>query len=266
MSPRTVEVISFPKSGKTWLRFLVAAVLAERMGEPAERVQRAMMPTGEDVSWWPAGLTLPVFSHGEHRPGGPFPVERYRGRAIVRLVRDPRDVVASHYLHERFGMRRFEGTIEAFVTRRPGIEDLNTNRDLWGAWAIIDFMNQWHRHRALFAADTLVRYERLRAQPHEGLALVLEALGVQADRAAIGRAVEACDIERMRAMESTGRYRHLGLQGAEAPEGRKVRRGQVGGHREVLTPALCALIDDLIARELDPAFACYGAGAAQAAG
>ncbi len=247
---RTIDVVSFPKSGKTWLRFMVGSVLAEISGEPFERVQRAMMPTGESLAWWPDGLPLPVFSHGDYRPGGTFPADRYAGRDVVRLVRDPRDVVASHYFHERFGMCRFEGSLDEFVRRVPTPDEIGTNRDLWGAWAAIDFMAAWHRAATSFGRDTLVRYEQVRTDPEGELATLLAALGISATPGVVRRAVEACEIDRMRALEQTGDFKHLGLQGSTRQEGNKVRAGIVGGHRTHLTNEQIAYIEGLIASTL----------------
>jgi len=222
----------YPKSGITWLRFLLYEVLTLKPATWPD-VNRVII----DRSF--AG---PVFPNG----GRMIPThEPYRSeyRKAVYLVRDARDVVLSEYTFEK-ALGLFTGDLDAFIAAF-----LKGKVNGYGAW---------HRHVAswLDAAESgkvqllLVKYEDMRRNPEGKLKEIVKFLGVERDAAAIRDAVENNSLEKMRAKEDSAR-RSTPKDG-KAPlrtmenrsEGNRfVREGKVAGWRDRLTPEQLALIE-----------------------
>ncbi len=188
-------LISYPKSGMTWLRFLLAHAL-----------------TGEEADFDSIRLTIPPLGSHQGTPallpsGGrlirshePVPANRSRrGQRIVYLVRDGRDVALSYLAHERRN-QRYDGDPEEFL-------------DLFLAGRI-DGYGPWHEH-VLGALSTeqhgdnpflLARYEELRRDPAAELSRVLAFLGREFERADLEPIVAANNKERMQAKEASSEF------------------------------------------------------------
>ncbi len=74
-------------------------------------------------------------------------------------------------------------------------------------------------------------------------------------------AVELGRFENMQKAEETDAYDDFRLRTTDSddPESRKVRRGKAGGYVDYMSAADIDYCDRLIAEQLDPAYACYGA-------
>lgn len=191
-----VLLVSYPKSGSTWLRFLLAHALTSEEVDfdsvreiipPVGRHRRApsLLPTGGRV----------VRSHE--------PLWPYLGRSgqpVVSLLRDGRDVALSYLAHEQRNLR-FTADVSSFL-----------DRFVAGG---IDGYGPWHDH-VLSAVDferrsetpvLRVRFEDLRAAPVQELSRTLAFLGVKdMSDEDLGRVVAANTKERMRAKEATSTF------------------------------------------------------------
>jgi hypothetical protein len=195
LRPSDVLLVSYPKSGSTWLRFLLAQALTER--EPDfDSIRDTVPPVGRHrhaPSVLAGGGRL-VRSH-EPLP----PVRHAPGRRTVYLVRDGRDVALSYFAHEqRYG--RFHGDLEQFLDRfTRGLVDS------YGAWH--DHVLGALAHERHGSAPVLrVRYEDLRADTVGELERVLSFLGAEVDAQALPALVAANSKERMREKESTSAF------------------------------------------------------------
>jgi hypothetical protein len=218
----------YPKSGITWLRFLLYESL-----------------TGQQATWPGVNRVVidrpyaaPVFPDG----GRMIPThEPYRSeyRKAIYLVRDARDVVLSEYAFEK-ALGLFGGDLDAFI----------------GAFLAgrVNGYGAWHRHVAswLDAAETgrvqllLVKYEEMRRDPEAKLREIVQFLGVERDAASIRAAVENNSLEKMRAKEDAARRSTPGaLRSMEngSAGNRFVRDGKVAGWRDRLTADQVALIE-----------------------
>lgn len=232
-------IVSYPKTGRTWLRVMLGKALIERYRLPPERLLDTYKASKA------AGLGPIMFSHGgprylfDFRPFDQltFNADLYRGKRVVHLVRDVRDTLVSYYFQLAKREMLFEGTMSAFL-RDP----------VFGAPKIITYYTQWFRNQHVPHAFLTISYEQLRADPALALARVLEFLGI-ADSAGIApRAVEFASFENMKKMESGGGYGRKMMQPGDKSdqESYKVRKGKVGGFREYLSDEDVAYIDDQI--------------------
>ena len=234
-----VCVVSFPKSGRTWVNLMLgqlAAVGPERTGD--------------------ADLELDVpgvlFTHDDSdKPIQPLVVDagRYAAKRVVFLVRDPRDVVASYYVHRSRRDRTYGGSVSEFV-RDAG----------YGIRRIVDFMNAWWRQRDRPAAFMLVRYEDMHLAPGPELARLARFVGIEAGESRIAEAVRFGAFDNMLEMERQRRARDPRLRPADVAdrESYKVRRGEVGSWRhDIKLPEDQAFVEAVVTERLDRAFG-YG--------
>jgi alcohol sulfotransferase len=107
-----------------------------------------------------------------------------------------------------------------------------------------------------------VRYEDLRAEPEVHLERVLEFLGAAPSAAEIAEAVAFASFDNMKQLEESAAFgsgdRRIVPGEASNPDSFKVRRGKVGGYRDYLSDEEAAVLDELVAARLAPAFG-YGA-------
>src|SRR5207249_4556491 len=121
--------ISYPKSGRTWLRALMGAYLCEANG-----IQEGLALETEVLAQR-AGLPATAFTHdfASHGRGIPWQEWRsrgseYAGRRVLLLTRNIKDTLVSAYFHATKRRRIFDGPISQFV-----------RSDVFGAKKLVTF-------------------------------------------------------------------------------------------------------------------------------
>lgn len=233
--------VSYPKSGRTWLRAMMGHVLCSRTGLPEREVLNTRRLTAA------AGLPVLKWHHGGGSLKSPSPAHdqlsfdrRFAGKAIVFMMRDPRDTLVSAYFQSAKRIRSFAGEIGEFVR--------SSER---GILKWIAYHNLWHENRARLRSFHLVRYESLHADPVAELRGVLEAIGLRDLREEeLAAAVEFARFENLKKLEAAAGMRAAALRPKDQadPESFKVRKGRVGGYRESLQEADIAFIEDALKR------------------
>jgi len=205
---------SYPRSGSTWLRFLLFDSL---VGEPSgfQSVNQAI----PDVKLHKDGLPL--------MPGGGRLIKTHEVyhpeyRRAVYLVRDPRDVALSEYAYQTaLGLvnDNLDDYVQKFVTR--GVNPFACWRDHVESWL-----------SAPLGPEQLliIRFEDLRADSFQTLVQIVEFLGLTPDETRIRAAIANNTVEKMRAKEKETPQR-------ASAKGRFIRSGSAGGWRNSLSPA-----------------------------
>lgn len=218
-------IVEFPKSGVTWLTFLVANVNAQLNGDPRAVTFfniNDFVPDVQSVRHvGPPRQALPGYrcfkSHSPYVP--PY-------RKVIYLVRDPRDVMASYWTF-LLGLGSWRGTLEQLVAhRRYGIR----------AW--IDHVDGWLRGIEAATSFALLRYEDLTANTTAELTRLYTLLGLPVTPGIIATAIERSSIERMRELEKAFAASHPALRGLEF-----VRQQPLGGARAPVSETVRAYIE-----------------------
>jgi hypothetical protein len=186
--PDDVFIISYPKSGSTWMQFLVAnLVYPEKRPDFSNLNQIIPAPEVTSVRDLAKVPRPRILKNHEYLD------TRYRG--VIYIVRDPRDVVLSQY-HFHMKRRRIEEgyPIEKFVQRFLAGETSD-----YGSWG--DNVGGWFGARGHSPGFLLIRYEDMLADTVGELAKVAEFLGIKSSDPAIARAVELSSADRMRQIE-----------------------------------------------------------------
>ncbi|WOO42915.1 sulfotransferase domain-containing protein [Rubellicoccus peritrichatus] len=182
-----VFFVSYPKSGNTYLRFLVASALTKKIMNfysIEHVVPDIYQVTKRQLERIPSPRIMK--SHELFRPD-------YSN--VYYVVRDPRAVAMSYaYWSQRSKtdaevMRDINKTLKAWVLRFDGFWNWNLHVD------------GWYRHCGLSSHGQRIefgRYEDLIQNPHDFLDKVLAFMGVDYDRSSIDFAIEACSKGKMK--------------------------------------------------------------------
>lgn len=226
-----VVVVTYPKSGTTWLAFLLANLRkTDADDEPTLHNVVQFIP---HLAERPA--TTPLLSAAASLPAPRFftahsPYERAFPN-VVYVLRDPRAVMISYWHYKRFLDATFRPSIREFVQR-------NDHRPCRWDEHVAGWLLE-HRHPHLL----VVRYEDLCRDTVRVLRRILAFAGVSYSPAAITAAVEASRFDRMQALEH---------QYGPVPRGmsheRFIRRGEVDSWRDELDAASVRIIEQKYGR------------------
>ena len=185
--PDDTFIASYPRSGNTWTRFLIANLM-----HPDKPVTFANIET-----IIPDATALP--SRELKRVPRPRLIKTHeyfepRFRKVIYLVRDPRDVVLSLYNFRR-KYRSVDDSypIERYVAERflPGDLDVS-----WG-----EHVGSWMGTRMNHLGFLLVRYEDLLQDPTCELCRLASFLGIAANTESLTQAIERSSANRLRQLE-----------------------------------------------------------------
>ena len=244
-----VYVVSFPKSGRTWLRTILGNTLHARFGTTP------LDPTSVHHMWmFDRRIPRIVFTHDMdahlHRADAiTWSGRKYRNRKTVVLIRDPRDTIVSLYFEMTKRVHAYEGTIADFIRQEEG-----------GIASLITFLNLWMANLDRLPRKLMIRYEDLHVRPVETVEALLGFVGVGGvGRDVVRRALERSSFGVMRDMELSGAVPHSRLRPGNPadPESFKVRSGKVGGYRDHLSPEDCRYLDEQIEAQLTDSLAFY---------
>lgn len=223
-------LVSYPKSGRTWLRFILANYFALVIDQGHRVDLHTMFAFLPNLAWdrvrgveatlkrelKDARMPLIAVTHD------PTSVVLGKQLPILFKIRDPRDVMVSSYFHATRHRHRFEGDIDAFV-----------RDDAQGLPHLVRYLN---RSVELLASRPhhIVSYEQLSKQPIVVVAAVLRFLEHDADLKRVEQAIENAVIDKMRAIEV-----EQGIPAHEYdrtdPDAMRARRGVVGGFSDYLS-------------------------------
>jgi hypothetical protein len=249
-------VISFGKSGRTWLRLLIWRYLARKHGLPSDTI------TGfDEFHNMNRGIPVLFFTHDNYLKdfaGHDRKFDLYGKQRVVLMVRDPRDTAVSQYFQWKHRIVARKRVINGYPLDDTDVHGFITG-EAAGIPKIIDFMNAWARDLERFPNLLVVKYEDLRADTKRELARVLTFFGQKPTEAELEDSTAFASIENMRRMEqeNAGKLtvtRSLKPADASDPSSYKVRRAKVGGWRDYVTAEQAEAIDKMVKERLSPVF------------
>lgn len=257
---RIVWLASYPKSGNTWARILLANYFmppdqvpdinslyrfttADTRQDFFDRANGGPF-VARDLDHWlalrPKVLrAIAASKAGHHFVKTHSQVRRVKGvdlilpevtAAAVYMVRNPFDLVLSYSRH-------LGETVDNCIDRMANPQAVNGS-----ATGIMDVIGRWDEHVASWAdapglRPHLMRYEDMVADTAAAFRGLFAFLRARVDEARLARAIQAADFESLQKQEREKGFR-------ERPPGMKqfFASGQAGAWRETLTPAQVARI------------------------
>ena len=243
-------VVSFPKSGRTFVRAMVARLYQRRFGID----ERALLefPT---LRRSPGDVPRILFTHAGDAMRRPDEIRidpsQFAGKNVVLIARHPGDIAVSRYHHlkhrsrDRARRRLAEQPLESFVWAPEG-----------GIPSIVAFLNQF----AALPGVTILRYEDFLAKPEQALAKLAKAIGLKASKQDLADAVAFGSVPSLKQREREGYFTSSRLRRARKGDEQsgKVRTGKSGGYRAELDTETAAGIDTYLRENLDPRFGYSG--------
>lgn len=186
--PDDIFLVSYPKSGNTWCRFLIANLVYPRQNPNWGNIDKLIPGPEVATKRYFQGMKRPRIIRS-HDPFDP------RYKQVIYIVRDPRDVALSQYHHHQ--KRKLIDESYPFATFLPRFLAGETNEH--GSWK--QNVASWLAARYGDPRFLLLRYEDMIASPQHELGKVAEFLAVSATAQDLARAVEQSSPERMRQLE-----------------------------------------------------------------
>jgi len=228
--PDDVFLVSYPKSGNTWTRFLIANLVYPEKHPDFANINE-LIPDSEGIS----KRHLEQLPRPRYLKSHQYFDPRYP--KIIHIVRDPRDVVLSEYY---FDIKRRaipdDFPLDKFVSRFVSGE-LNHP---YGTWA--ENTATWFYTRGQSPRLLLVTYEALQSEGARQMAKIAEFIGVPADPARIAFALEQSSADRMRELEK--KQGHLWSSTKQTRQDKPfVRSAKAGGWKNELSESSVAEIE-----------------------
>jgi hypothetical protein len=186
--PDDVFIVSYPKSGNTWTRFLIGNLIHPQSPVDFSNIN-LIIPDPEGLSKRQlARMPRPRYikSHQYFDPRYP---------KIIYVVRDPRDVALSQYhFHRKRNLLQDGASVEQFVSRF--VAGKTSPYASWG-----ENVASWMATRSDRPGFLLLRYEDMIENTTRELAEVAHFLGIQASKERLDQAVARSSAHEMRRLE-----------------------------------------------------------------
>ena len=188
--PDDTFLVSYPRSGNVWIRFLVANLVHPDLEVRFSNIERLVPDTSNQSNRALKRTPRPRFIKSHQ-------YFDHRYRRIVYIVRDPRDVMLSYYqfqkkyrqIDDNFPLEQY---VDRYVAGRLGSE-------AWGSW--YENVASWVMTRGKDSDFLLLRYEDLIEDTPRELARLANFLGVDASPDRLKTVTELSNAETMRKLE-----------------------------------------------------------------
>jgi len=182
-------VISFGKSGRTWLRVMLSRFFQVRHG-----LSEKNLIGFDNLHRKNSEIPAIFFTHDNYLKdytGHSQTKEDYYDKKVVLLVRDPRDVAVSQYFQWKFRMRARKKNLNQYPGHQEDISIYDFIMDPQaGLPKIIDFMNLWAHEMPQIKNILVVRYEDMRVQTADVLEKIVDFMGTPGTGEQIREAVD----------------------------------------------------------------------------
>ncbi len=190
--PDDTFVVSYPRSGNTWTRFLIASLVFPSEVVTFTNIERMIPDTSSQSNRALKRTPRPriIKSHQYFDP---------RYRRVLYIVRDPRDLVLSYY-----NFQRKYRQIANDYPLADYVDDFTNGRLIsadWGSWG--ENVASWIYTRQNQSGFLLVRYEDMKNNTPDELRRIATFLGVEPTAERLTQAIMASSSERMRDLEKT---------------------------------------------------------------
>jgi hypothetical protein len=228
--PDDTFLVSFPRSGNTWARFLVCNLM-----NPDDPVNFAQLESRIPEIYFVTDRKLRAFPRPRVIKSHECFDPRYK--KVVYIVRDPRDVLISYYEYQL--KRRViseDLSLEAFVPRFMESEI----EPKMGSWR--DHVVSWMATRGGQENFLLLRYEEMLANTQKETTKIASFLGLDTNPERIARAVALSTADRMRKLEKE-QWRQWSMTKNTRQDKAFVRKAEAGGWKSNLPERCVAQIE-----------------------
>ncbi len=219
--------VSFPKTGRTWVRSFLAKYVELIYGIPFN-IELQL----------PNNLPQISFSHIV------YSTITAKKASVVVLLRNPLDTLVSYY-HERSKRQKknnFKRSLSNFIRSR------------WGVSRLVHFLNNIIRYTKNHPEVYFITYEDMHHDLTKEMTKLLSFLKIHLNHEALETSVEFCGFTNMQNLEKQGKFDNWRLQpfNNQNVDSFKVRKGKVGGYKEELTAQDIDYVNAYVSKYLNP--------------
>lgn len=261
-------VVSFGKSGRTWLNVMLSRFFQLRFGLPEQTLL-----SFDNMHAKNRQIPKVLFTHDNYirdYTGEGSRKSAFYNKATVLLARHPADVAVSQFFQWRYRMQPHKKVLNEYPAHGAEVSIFDfVMHEKAGLEKTIEFMNEWAKELPRVNNCLLVRYEDMRVNTQAELSRILSWMKLNPTAAEVAGAVDFASFDNLKKLETrkvfwlAGKKMTPGEKGN--PDSYKVRRAKVGGYRDYFTDEQVQEIDAYIRDHLDPVFG-YTAVAAAPAG
>ncbi len=216
-----VFIVSYPKSGNTFLRFLVGRLINPHVRITFSNIGYYI----PDIHYFPdiykyASKQNINLNRGRILKSHECFDPRYKN--LIYLIRDPRDVAVSYWYHY-LNVKLIDESYSKDIFYKKYIEG---GLDMYGSW--MENVGSWLGAREDTSGFLLIRYEDLLADPTAEAIKICNHLQIQSSTSLIENAVKNSSFEEMQNLERTASitWKPLKRTRKDIPFVRKGRSGQ----------------------------------------
>ncbi|MEQ8517544.1 MAG: sulfotransferase domain-containing protein [Cytophagales bacterium] len=256
IKPKEIDIISYPKSGRTWLSIMIGSYLARHFGLDEAQFIFSKELTSISKKINKIGL-IKIHHDGPNFLKKPEELtidkSEYKTHKVVFLVRDPRDIVVSAYFekNKRVPARLedhpyeeyFKGSINKFLYH-----------DIGSLSTIIRFYNIWKENFNLPSDMIIMKYENLVNNTCIEFLNILRFLGINSPNIELVKSiVSENSFDNLRTKEEKNVYNDYSLKPGDKSDSEsfKVRKGKIGGYVDYFDENEIKYLNDQIASKLD---------------
>lgn len=247
-------LVSFPKTGRTWLELLIGKYYAEYFNIQEKNdlstiiYNKKLRKINSNIPHCHRDHIGKPYSRNPKEMKKSIKWDQYKNTKIIFLVRDPRDTVVSFYQYIVKGKsnQTYKGNIHKFI------RDKRSRLD-----TLVVYYNTWLKNRSKFKDFLLVKYEDLKKDTFNELKKIIKFLDTDIKKECLEKSVSFCEFNNMKKMEKQNPVdNELAPGDKNDPESYKARRGVVGGYVDYLSKEDVEYIDK-VTKELDDFYSCY---------
>jgi hypothetical protein len=236
-------IISYPKSGRTWLNIIVKTIrdLDERF---------PFICFTHDIFNEHVQDAIRYYQVPEYFKRKETMLQRlkmYGQSPIFLLTRDPRDALVSYYHQKKYrepALARM-GVIKDCVKINESIDSFVLS-EIWGIKTMVNFYNEW----AKTGIETIA-YEDMVKNTYKSVGRFLRHAQIKFNKNTLKKVVKLTDFDRLRQIEVKRAGDTVDMAAL------KMRRGVIGSHKDELKRETIDRLNDIITSELDPKYERY---------
>jgi hypothetical protein len=248
-------IVSFGKSGRTWLR-----VLLSRFYQVKHGLSERHLIGFDNLHRKDAAIPRIFFTHDNYLKdytGNADSKKDYYGKKVILLARNPMDTTVSQFFQWKFRMRPGKKSLNDYPEHGADMELFPFMKDhAAGLPKMIEWLNLWATEAPKCRDFLLVKYEDMRADTAGTLKRIVDFIGTPGNDEQIRAAVEFASVENMRNMELKRTFWLSGsrmvAKDKDNPNSYKVRKAKVGGYRDYFDDAQVRELEAMVARDLLP--------------
>jgi hypothetical protein len=249
-------VISFGKSGRTWLRVMMSRFYSFKHG-----LNENLLVGFDNMYRQNHAIPKMFFSHDNYLKDYTGNVDNkadFYNSNVILLVRNPLDVAVSQFFQWKYRMRPGKKALNDYPEHGSDISIYDFVMHPAVLPKIIDYCNLWATESSKIKSLHIVRYEDMRANTAEVLTGIIDFIGTEHTEAEINEAVEFSSVENMRKKEETGSFWKSGsrmvAKDKSNPNSFKVRKAKVGGYRDYFDDEQIKTMQTMVNERLEPVF------------